>query len=261
MVVLGHGTGNDRFYPLRQLIEDLIAAGFGVATSDLPGHGLWQQDVFRQEALREFWPATLATVAAQGFRSIIAIGHSLSAAMLAQHVAQQPPPPGPPVHSAILLSPPVEVTVSLKAIAYELWYSLGDGAMLREVGRYGPWGIVPALGSFKRAQFPVRVAEGQRYLDIVHEYLRSTKAHLSRANTAGAAAAASPVCLVLSGRQDLLAPPAAGQHYATELAGNHMVLEPCNHFTLPFKTEARQAIMSHCLAHIDRQKGSRHVRP
>lgn len=237
-----------------------MAAGFGVATSDLPGHGLWQQDAFCQEALRGFWPSALATVAAQGFPSIMAIGHSLSAAMLAQHLRQQPLPATPT--SAILLSPPVEVTVSMKAIAYELWYSFGDGAMLREMGRYGPWGIVPALGSFKRAQFPVRVADGQRYLDIVHEHLGYVTANLSKAHTAGTAA---PACLVLSGRQDMLAPPAAGQYYATELAANHIVLEPCNHFTLPFKTEAREAILSFCQTSCKEsastQKGPSHVRP
>lgn len=247
IVVLGHGTGNDRFYPQRHLIEALMAAGFAVASIDLPGHGRSHRDLFSLPNLESCWPRTFATLDHHGFGPVIAVGHSLSAAMLAVSVAGGSESPDKAtgdttqLAGAILLAPPFSLEIGGVAVINELLYSVAP-AVIAQVPRYGLWGILPALGWFKRRQFPIRLAAGGSYVAVVTAFL----AHVQpRARNSEPVKPAVP-SLIISGGKDAIASADDGARWAAWLGSEQLVIRRANHFSLPFQNATVAAILKFC---------------
>lgn len=256
LVVLGHGTGNDRFYPLRALIEALMMAGYSVASADLPGHGHCQQDAFTVKNLQKWWPLLMESLMLRMAPArLVVVGHSLSAAMLLPVLHQpsrQEQEPSGKVAAAVLMAPPTRVAVAAKAVAYELLYSL-DPALVPQLSRYGLWGILPAFRSFKRSEFPIRLPEGdgchqQDYLTIVQRYLEESVLPLLKGSQEDDHPSGQPrvPSLVVTGAKDMIAPQAAAERYCSRLRGELQTIACANHFTLPFKSQTISAILNIC---------------
>lgn len=160
--------------------------------------------------------------------------------------------PSPKVAAAVLMAPPVEVTVAARAVAYELLYSL-DPTLLPQLRRYGLWGILPAFRSFKRSEFPIRMAASQDrphedYLDVVQGYLEDSILPLlsSPQSKLDQLRQSVPPSLVITGAKDVIAPKAAAERYSSVLGGQSQSIALANHFTLPFKSQTISAILSMC---------------
>lgn len=242
---MAHGTGNDRFYPQRHLIEALMAAGFAVASLDLPGHGSSHSDMFTLENLTGCWPRTFASLDHYGFGPVIAVGHSLSAAMLAVSLASswegKATRPAAELAGAVLLAPPFSLAIGGVAIINELLYSL-DPAVIAQIHRYGLWGILPALGWFKRRDYPIRLRAGRSYIAVVTAFLDNVQPRLGNTTQVESAIPS----LIISGGKDAIAPVDDAARYATWLGSEQLTIPRANHFSLPFQKATVAAILEFC---------------
>lgn len=223
-----------------------MAAGYPVASGDLPGHGSGHSDLFTVANLQTCLASSLAALARRGHGEVIAIGHSLSGAMIGAAIGDLGTPLPPNLRGALLISPPFSLSLGPSAIVNELVYSV-DRDLARELRRYGLWDILPALGPFKRRQFPIRLPKGSSYLAVVKRYLDNVQ---PRTGNSWRAAPRLP-CMVMAGSKDLISSVADARRYSDWLGSELITIAGANHFTLPFKRRSISAIMEFCEAISD----------
>jgi pimeloyl-ACP methyl ester carboxylesterase len=145
--VVVHGGGNDRFYGLWYLYERLLATGALVEMVELPGHGREGNDTFSLSAGRARVDAAIASVSG---RRVVLLGQSLGAAFCLDAAAR-----GADVARAIAVSAPHSLAIG-GAVVREARALFGRG--LYRTLRYGTVReVLPAVGGFRRDDFPVRV--------------------------------------------------------------------------------------------------------
>lgn len=182
LVLLFHGLGNDRNYPLVHLIRVLNANGFSVLSVDWDGHGLGSATTLDfQDATRSI-PLILQRLygdeeqSGLGQRRVgpacFLMGHSMGGAMTLiaatrEDIARM-------VQGVIVLSPAVSIAptrrfmsdvgnyLSLKSWSYDL---------ANKISYYGLYGLLFALGSAKRRKFPLRMKLSINYIEQARHFV------------------------------------------------------------------------------------------
>ncbi len=197
LVMFVHSTGNDAYYPNFVLFRALLAAGLPVLTFDLDGHGNKSTTVFSSQTISSMLPDIVDWVLKNlQVTKLHLVGVSLGAALVLDYSRN----PRAELASITMLSLPKDVQgVSLKLAAQEL-SAIFHSVFWSHVGYYGLRHFMPALGRFRRWEFPVRlVTPGQGffyYLDAVQEYFAARE---------GLDASSFPKQLLLAGSWDSLA--------------------------------------------------------
>lgn len=160
VVVLVHGTGNDRLYGLWYLIERLTGARYAVLTAHLPGHGRDGADLFDLASCRARVDALGALARGKNRGPVVALGQSLGGALVLDAVVR-----GADFDAFIAVSSPDTGELGA-SMARELG-ALAHAAIYRTL-RYGTVAeVLPAAGSFRRSEFPVRFEGAGSYVDAV----------------------------------------------------------------------------------------------
>jgi pimeloyl-ACP methyl ester carboxylesterase len=209
-VVVLHGGGNDRFYGLWYLYDRLLALGAVVEMVDLPGHGREGADIFSVAAGRARVDAAVASVAADTDRVVI-LGQSLGGAFALDAAAR-----GTRADAVVSVSAPYTLALGptmlreARALAGEgLWRTL----------RYGTTAeILPAVGSFRRAHFPIRGAGA--------DYVATFRAALAEMDLLATLAGARVPLLVAHGTWDGVIGPVQAERIASAAPGARLLPLP-----------------------------------
>ena len=237
VVVSVHGTGNDALYPQISLFKALLRRRYAVLAFDLDGHGRSSTALLGADTLKEAVPAALALVRDElpGLR-VSLVGQSLGGALALQAAAARPKG----LVSVVLISVPLELTMGRMRLAPEL-RSFAAVAFARQMATYGPWGMLPAAGPFKRRRFPVRLASGG---GMFANYLTTVAGILNGMQLVEKVAPQVKVpVLCLNGTLDPIAPPTDGRALAEALPhGEFRELSGCGHLTAALALATERAV-------------------
>jgi len=232
LVVVLHATGNDLYFPFLQLFRLLISRGYSVFSFDLDGHGLGSTHVLSRKHLGSMLPEALAQArrcSAAG--PMYLFGQSLGALLCLQYLAQMSATEAA-VAGAVLLSTPVSGRILARPMLGELRAALSP-TFWRAAADYGYWGLLPAIGRFKRRQYPLRFAAGEgglavaAYAGFVDELVLDSQPLLP-------VAVQTVPCLMIYGSRDAVTPPQQAATLAAQLGPSSacIVVAGETHFTL-----------------------------
>ncbi len=233
-VVLVHGTGNDRLYGFWYLIDALRGAGYRVVTAHLPGHGRGGDDRFGVVEARARIDALGAAARDDHDGPVIALGQSLGGALVLDAVAR-----GAAFDAFVAVSAPCEVAPGA-AVLRELG-ALRRAAVYRTL-RYGSLlEVLPAAGSFRRAEFPVRVAGSGSYVDAV----KRAVAELALVDRLRAAGGSLGPTLLVHGLDDGVVPVAQARALADAMgdAADVMLVPGVHHLDPLFDAALVEAVV------------------
>jgi len=215
LLVLVHGTGNDALFALPGLIKEALGRGFEVFTFDLDGHGRGSTTVLRRETVTGAVPEALRRAAAGRDLPLHLWGISLGGA-LALHALTGPA--GRQVASAAIVSAPVSLSVGLRAAAAEVgWRGVRAALLEREHSPF--WEMIPAVGPFKRATYPVRLpTDGTAF-----GYIREVSALVDSLELLERAEAVRTPVLLVYGERDRIVPPEQGRQLAARIPGARLL--------------------------------------
>jgi alpha-beta hydrolase superfamily lysophospholipase len=211
VVAFAHGGGNDRLFGLGGLRAALAARGWALATAHLAGHGRGGRDAFSLGAARARLDALVAAaaLALPGYPRVV-LGQSLGGALALDRSARGAPEP------VACVSAPHALDVRPTRWALGELRALLHPAAYRAFGQAGIWGALPAFGSFKRAEFPVRLPPGEEarpggYLGAFARALEAMRLleHLAEPD------APLPRVLLLQGEADAVVPADQARALAT----------------------------------------------
>lgn len=243
-VVVAHGANNDALYPLLPLFEALVGVGMEVFAFDLDGNG-WESTTkyARKTAPRAIGDGVRAAAAERPPLPVHLIGHSLGGSLSLRALADGD---AGEVASAVLLSSPLRVVFGLRSAAAELAGFLSPRTL--ELRRwYGGWGLVPAVGTLKRAAYPFRWTPPT---GAPFGYVDEVQALLASLDLDAAAAAVAVPTLLVYGERDALVPLSQGERLEREMRDAHLVRVPgACHFSVPFHPVAIARVVSWVTAH------------
>jgi len=235
-ILFVHSTGSDAFYPQLALFKVLLAAECEIFTFDFDGHGRTSSTALDAHATATAIPDALH---AAGWSDAHLVGSSLGGAVALAHAVASPST----VRTLGVIATPIRVSVTVRAAVIEA-LSLFSPTFLAQWPDYG-LGLLPALGPFRRATFPVRLRHGEprTYLAVVRDLIASLKLdELAPRVTAPT--------LFVYGSKDHIASPADGRRLAAALPHARWHEEPgCTHLTLPYSPRACAAIRDFALSH------------
>jgi pimeloyl-ACP methyl ester carboxylesterase len=174
------------------------------------------------------------------------LGHSLGGLLVLRYMQQTQLDPQQ-LRSVTLLSAPVQGTILGRHLWREL-RSLFSPALRRAFADYGAWGLIPAVGRFKRGEYPLRLraasadavgatvgldgraVSGAAIADYV-AFVDQLTAEFAASSPAGLQQA--PL-LFMVGACDAVTPPATAQALVSALPAAALSIIPGEtHFTLP----------------------------
>jgi pimeloyl-ACP methyl ester carboxylesterase len=168
LVVMVHGTGNDKNYPWANVVECFVASGFQVAVFDLPGHGKESSDVLAESSSASLEKLLVVLGGLTVWTKLYGLGQSLGGALLLEAASRKDlgfrklsvwglPSDREPDFRVLteLLSPLFISTWSLPTY-------------------YGLWGSLPALFQFKRRDFPIRTSH-ESYIEHVLDIIKNSR--------------------------------------------------------------------------------------
>ena len=244
LVVNVHATGNDLYFPFVQLFRFLLNQGYAVFSFDLDGHGVGSSHVLSREHVDSMLPEAVAEArrCLPGAK-VYLLGHSLGALLCLRYLAQALPSESPLV-AAALLTTPVSGRIAARSPVGEL-RAVVRSSFWRAAPSYGYWGLLPAIGRFKRAQYPMRFAPGEGgarvadYVSFVDELVADSASLLLLGLR-------SRPCLRLYGGMDALTPPAQGRELIRQVGGESKfrVIAGETHFTLALNKECFEEIVA-----------------
>ena len=185
LVILFHGLGQDCTSPYWHWIYEFAAQGIAVLSVDWDGHGAGASSLLDvQEATRSI-PLLIQRLYGQengtglnakrsGPRCFL-MGHSFGASLsliaaTREDVCRQ-------VYGVIAVSPVLSIQ-SFFGISQEIFCYLNPRAWFSDfankLGFYGVLGLLPAFGSFKRKQHPLRMKLDIDYIDQAREFSEET---------------------------------------------------------------------------------------
>jgi pimeloyl-ACP methyl ester carboxylesterase len=231
--VAAHGAGNDALFPQLALFQALVLGGVEVFAFDLDGHGAGSTTAFSPESVS----TAIAAAVAQAERGRPALplhlaGHSLGGSLVLHALAD-----GSVTHaaSAVVISAPISLSLGPRTALSELggFFRL---ATLGQRRHYGVWGMIPAVGPFKRRAYPVRGAARSgapfAYVAAIQRLLAELDLERTSANIR------IPVLLVY-GAADRLVPLAQGRRLAERIPSSELLEIPgATHWSTAFAQEA-----------------------
>lgn len=218
-----HGTGNDLTYPAVEIFKTLFAAGIETWAFDLDGHGQAGTSIFSRGTITEFMPWALSQLPT-GSR-VFVIGHSLGGSLaLKTAEADQTR-----VAGLILISAPVKLSADVMGLFAEM-KSATRPAVRQQIANYGGWGLLPAIGPFKRKKYPIRLQhQDNNYIEQVAQVITDLNLKKPRRSL-------SIPLLLIYGTGDLI----VRDDNAAAIAGVHtnhdvMLIEGATHFSTIFE--------------------------
>lgn len=166
-VLFAHGTGNDLAYPLLDLYRTLFLSGIRVCAFDLDGHGVQGTSNFSPASINTFmdWAVQTIKVAPE---NLFLAGHSLGGVLALDFAARNPDL----IAELILISAPVLLEATATALFAESLSAVRP-SVYAALKTYGAWCLLPALGPFKRASYPIRLlGTNTNYVRTVDEVIR-----------------------------------------------------------------------------------------
>ncbi|RZA22419.1 MAG: alpha/beta fold hydrolase [Proteobacteria bacterium] len=236
LLLLAHGTGNDHFFTLQDLIEESLTEGWSVLTLDLPGHGRASSTLLTEESFRSAGEDLKAYLSASKLdsRKLYAAGYSLGGVFWLRIAEEETLT----FTKLALLAVPLRVELNLRFVFAELC-TLFSPSFYRQWLRYGWRETVPAFGRFRRKDFPLRLApkETLSYPAFIDKILSSRSPLESVAKL-------SHNCLVIFGGWDRLAKPKDFELWQKANPGlTRVVVDRANHFLLPFQKPTIKALI------------------
>ena len=237
LVVNVHATGNDLYFPFVQLFRFLLSRGYAVFSFDLDGHGVGSSHVLSREHVDSMLPEAMAEArrCLPGAK-VYLLGHSLGALLCLRYLAQASPPASPVV-AAALLTTPVSGRIALRSPVGELRAAVRS-SFWRAAPSYGYWGLLPAIGRFKRGQYPMRFAAGEGGA-TVGAYVRFVDDLVADSASLLLLGLRRRPCLLLYGGRDALTPPAQAGELSRQVWAEtrFRVIGRETHFTLALNKE------------------------
>jgi alpha-beta hydrolase superfamily lysophospholipase len=223
VLVLVHGTGNDALFALPGLIKEALARGLEVFAFDLDGHGRGSTTVMRRDAITSAVPAALEHARARRDLPLHLWGISLGGS-LALHALG--PGGGEGVSSAVIVSAPIRLEVTIRAALAELRWS-GVRAAWRERSHATLWEMIPAFGPFKRSLYPVRLPrDGSTF-----GYIAEVSALIESLRLVERAPSVQAPVLLLYGARDRIVTLAQGEELVAHLPRARLLQVRGSHLT------------------------------
>lgn len=233
-----HGAGDHLTFPLAPLMADLVAHGYSVFSCDLPGHGPHSKTILNQETLNLFFPKSLEFINSLSPQMpCIPLGMSFGGLLLFKHILKNEGA----FATAIFLGVPLKLRLDVKLVWHEL-SSLWNKDYRKLVKTEGIYSMLPALGPFKRKDFPIRTPPYTK--KGAFSYLEAIRAQLGTEN------AWSPLqkrikLLFLFGEKDRIAKKSDYIKVDPLIPyADKVVLEGLSHFMLPFAKEAHAQVIT-----------------
>jgi alpha-beta hydrolase superfamily lysophospholipase len=235
LTILFHGTGNDQLFTWQNLIEALLSKGRSVLTFDLDGHGLQSTTtLYRQK----FWESAEDLRVFLSRKDLITypyelVGYSLGALLALEATTEQRLRPT----QIVLLALPLRIQIGLQFASSEAM-SITKRSFFKQWRNYGWRETFPAVGSFRRDAFPLRIDPDFKatYPELVDQLLMD-KPPLELLKKL------SQNCLAVFGSRDTLA---RAQDSALWRKADSdveiVVIDRANHFLLPFQRQTIDAI-------------------
>lgn len=185
LVILMHGLGDDSSYPLLHWIRFLNSSGLSVLSFDWDGHGIDGSSVLDFQQATRSLPLLLdrlyGTESGVGLNAkrkgplCFLMGHSMGASFVL--IAATRSDVARNIHGVIAVSPALCINSHSRA-AGELWNYLYPSAWIKDFlnkfSYYGIDGLFPAVGSFKRKSFPIRMRTAINYSEQARKFVAET---------------------------------------------------------------------------------------
>lgn len=151
LTILAHGTGNDALYPQLNLVDSLLRVGQRVIAFDLDGHGFRSTSKLGDKIREDTIGRVIDYVVSENiaFRPN-GVGISLGGVHLMQAAKQYD------FERLLFISLPIRVNLGLLALLNES-KAIFDRRFYRQVKWYGFMDLIPAMGPFRRGEFPIRI--------------------------------------------------------------------------------------------------------
>jgi len=146
-----HGTGNDIAYPALTLFAQLFKENIRINAFDLDGHGYQGSTLYSQAGILDFVEWALQQIPYDD--PLFIVGHSFGGTLALSHIARSK---CSSIQGLILISTPLKLSASITSLANEC-LSVFRPSFWHERAYYGTFGILPALGPFKRSKYPIRL--------------------------------------------------------------------------------------------------------
>jgi alpha-beta hydrolase superfamily lysophospholipase len=207
-----HGAGNDALFAWIGLFKRLLSRGYSIVTFDLPGHGRENRTLFSAESALAAVEAALAECL-RGSRESIpveAVGISLGGSILLRSL----PRLQDRLTAAVAVVAPLRINLSFRSLLPEMG-PRNLRVVLREWEHYGPGGLVPSFGPFKRDIYPLRLAD--RPPPGPFGYVRTLNDALAAMNLVEEGASITIPVLLLYGEADRIVPISQGERLAAAI--------------------------------------------
>jgi pimeloyl-ACP methyl ester carboxylesterase len=246
LIVYVHGTGNDHIYPQISLFQQLVKAGYAVFSFDLDGHGRNSSTKFDPDSIAD--AVECAVNAAESNipgLPIFLIGHSLGGAAALAYLSSAERD----IAGVILVSVPLHVPMAVKPFVGEL-RSLQSISTFVQIRNYGPWGIIPAFGPFKRGQYPVRHTKTIGRLPNSMTYVDEVQRAFEILDVSEAAKSVDAPSLLIYGERDGIAPLRHGEKLFDSLGECELFAVPKEtHFSTLLSKATENKIVNWLLQH------------
>ena len=164
-----HGTGNDIIYPSISLYKFLFKQGIRIVAFDLDGHGQQGTTLLSQKNAESYLSWAIEQTSAVAEEPLFIIGHSLGGTLALSYASKE----SKNLHGLILISAPLALSANLVSLALETLSCLRP-SIWQERKNYGSWGILPALGPFKRTYYPIRLKDhDSNYVKQVNDTIKA----------------------------------------------------------------------------------------
>jgi len=242
LVVVAHATGNDKYFTFIELFRLMHEERLDIFAFDLDGHGRQSTHLLSGSAVESMLQEAIA--AARRFNidaPLHLLGQSLGA-LLILHLLQKGDTGAGPIRSAVLLSSPIRGRIERRRLWRECLLALKP-SWHAAIQIYGAWGLLPAVGPFKRSLYPMRFGPDHPESGIA-AYISFVDELVQRFQIGKRPIDGTTPCLLLYGEDDALTPPTQ----ATEIKGSLrppsqvQVVQGETHFTLPLSSKCHAQV-------------------
>ena len=229
-----HGLGNDALFPNIGFFRYVLSMGFNIVTCDLDGHGIGGSTEFSFANFDGFVEDLVCQLDKlnQGVAKYHFCGYSFGAVLQLNFAVQQPQR----VASLTLIGMPTDLSLRILVVAEALTPLFKS---YREaLADYGIFGITPAIGSFKRDLYPVRLSKTE-----TDDYIRVAAKIISNIGPLTLLPNVGVPTLLVVGSLDFIANQECGLEAAPNLQIEHVTLKGETHFSTMISKELAHAFV------------------
>ncbi len=236
LVVYCHGAGDHALFPGFVLLFKLAELGFAVLAIDLPGHGPQSSSILKPDSVEKFLAKVFAELPTlMPVSDIHFVGHSLGGALAWHGVAHGTID----VRSLTIIGVPRKLDLGFHASLNEVVHCL-DRNYFALIRRYGLWPMLPALGPWKRKDFPIRSPHG---VYNTFGYVRVMRSLVEQLTMPTELASPNTPVLAIYGTNDQIAPMAYGETLLAGYSRSRLIeISGKNHFCVMFDPRLHESI-------------------